>query len=98
MHSTGAEVAGTDSTLSRSGCRLSNDLSAFTATHVSVPMPVSTISRYLITVFLTVRTGGAETAADSRRRSYAAKSDERAFFASGAVAVSLGVVEESLVS
>jgi len=93
MLSTGVEVAGTDNTLSRSGCRMSNDLSAFTAAHRSQSCatatgPTSTVSRYLVAAFLTV-TGGAETAADSQRRSYAAKSDERGFFAGSATAVSL---------
>ena len=56
MRSTGAEVVGTDNTLSRSGCRVSNDLSAFTAAHGSqscATVPASTVSRYLIAAFLT---------------------------------------------
>jgi len=60
MRSTGAEVAGTDNTLSRCCCRVSNDLSAFTAAHGSQSCATSTVSRYLMAAFLTV-TGGAET-------------------------------------
>jgi len=62
MHSTGAEVASTDNTLSRSDCRASNDLLAFTAAHGSqscATVLASTVSRYLMVAFLTV-TGGAE--------------------------------------